>query len=1281
MVLSQKIRRSYISSKYSKCQKAIRVSSKNSLNKLSDTNKGYHVHVTETLILLSSEDEFSDDGFDEDELDDITARDKQKNFLKSSPNKPLLTDNVSNLIPVTKIPELYRSSFPFANFNLMQSESFDVIFKSNVNCVVSSPTGSGKTVLFELAIIRLLSQKLKAKDDSLINSKILYMAPTKALCTEKFEDWSRKFKKFNCSVGMLTGDSALAELDSVKKSTLIICTPEKWDVLTRRWTDYHKLLDLVKLLLVDEVHFIRENRGTTLEVVITRMMTMSLNLRIITVSATVPNIMDVSKWLQSNSNGCIKTMVYDDTYRSVKLNKVVYGYRNSGTSNSFQLDAYFNTKLHEVITTNSRKKPVLIFCPTRNSTVKTAKFLAQNTTYKTKQINFTNGISKDIIDLAQKGIAYHNAGLSLQDRKFIEENFITGKITTLCSTSTLAVGVNLPAYLVIIKGTQTWNNNCAEEYNELDILQMMGRAGRPQFEKEGCCVIMTDGNHKERYDKLIKGNEKLESSLHLNLFENITAEIQLETIRSLDSAYTWIQSTFFYQRYLQNPTAYPKVFSKANSSYPLKHQLKMFLKELIDELIEEQIIVNQNGSLKCTVYGQALSKSYVLYDTIKQMIKAKSQLSFKNALTLVSNSAEFASLKIRHNQKRLYKEINTSPLILQQIDPAKLETYSAKASLIIQFELGGLEFPVFQGSIKFLYEFKSEKSSIFKTLPRILKAAIEVFSHKKDAISTNSFLKLNRCIAARCWENTSLVLRQFEGIGISYARKLKTRGITTIQKIKSLERDKLEQYLGLKPGAGQKIAKCISSLPTLNLAINNIGCKTDGSVNIEINPSIKNSSDPLTYVWNGNYTNVYVMVEASGNIVDFRRLPLRKILDSKSFSIKYKLEHKTDFIKVYFDTETIAGMGKVVDVDVSGAVLHLPEKVDQNDVDLEDEFSDSIDFNNILLNNVETNMVKSVKKGDSINCNHKCGDKKNCRHFCCKEGVLKSNIKACKHSCKDKSKCRHMCCREYYQYEQKSNCTKPTQQPLDFSSFINTSKTPVEISDEYNNHVISADIVDTVNNCKETVTKDVNKIESSGGVPVFLRQVQKNVNENRSSKEHANNSTNSFRTFTASKYFNFVVDPRHKPKCLLDEPVENGFEGSLESTLDDFLMSKKHSLSPNGMCNINKKHKLNQAHKENLEISPPVSYKRNNFLINITDASPKDEIVILNQSMPKVSSLNESKPKRSEVELTSMQENDRTIESIWLNSYNCSNTQNSSVVAFEENKDEFLNFLDSDIEY
>ncbi|KAL4558539.1 hypothetical protein LXL04_036740 [Taraxacum kok-saghyz] len=84
----------------------------------------------------------------------------------------------------------------------------------------------------------------------------------------------------------------------------------------------------------------------------------------------------------------------------------------------------------------------------------------------------------------QFGIGLHHAGLNDKDRSLVEELFANNKIQVLVCTSTLAWGVNLPAHLVIIKGTEYYDGK-AKHYVDFpitDILQMMGRAGRPQYD-------------------------------------------------------------------------------------------------------------------------------------------------------------------------------------------------------------------------------------------------------------------------------------------------------------------------------------------------------------------------------------------------------------------------------------------------------------------------------------------------------------------------------------------------------------------------------------------------------------------------------------------------------------------------------------------------------------------------------------------------------------------------------------------------------------------------------
>ena len=147
------------------------------------------------------------------------------------------------LVSPNELSDRFRSVFPFQLFNAVQSKCYSSIFDSNDNVVVSAPTGSGKTVILEMAICKLL---LSFKTDQY---KIIYMAPTKSLCSERQRDWQAKFASLDLQCAELTGDTDNAQLRHVQNSSIIITTPEKWDSMTRKWKDHARLMQLVKLFL------------------------------------------------------------------------------------------------------------------------------------------------------------------------------------------------------------------------------------------------------------------------------------------------------------------------------------------------------------------------------------------------------------------------------------------------------------------------------------------------------------------------------------------------------------------------------------------------------------------------------------------------------------------------------------------------------------------------------------------------------------------------------------------------------------------------------------------------------------------------------------------------------------------------------------------------------------------------------------------------------------------------------------------------------------------------
>lgn len=132
--------------------------------------------------------------------------------------------------------KLYRD---FKHFNPVQTQVFTVLYSSDENVLVAAPTGSGKTICAEFAILRMF-QKLSETgenggNEGEIRGRAVYIAPVEALANERFKDWKAKFGgNLGANVVELTGET-VADLKRVEKANIIISTPERWDVLSRRW--------------------------------------------------------------------------------------------------------------------------------------------------------------------------------------------------------------------------------------------------------------------------------------------------------------------------------------------------------------------------------------------------------------------------------------------------------------------------------------------------------------------------------------------------------------------------------------------------------------------------------------------------------------------------------------------------------------------------------------------------------------------------------------------------------------------------------------------------------------------------------------------------------------------------------------------------------------------------------------------------------------------------------------------------------------------------------------
>lgn len=164
-----------------------------------------------------------------------------------------------------------------------------------------------------LTILRVLSNHRK---NGAINTnfKIVYIAPMKALVSEMVENFGKRLAPYSVKVSELTGDSQLTK-DQIASTQLIISTPEKYDIITRKATDA-SYTSSVELVIIDEIHLLHDDRGPVLESIVVRTLraieSTQKVVRLVGLSATLPNYTSVQKFLRVSDSACF---FFDNTFR------------------------------------------------------------------------------------------------------------------------------------------------------------------------------------------------------------------------------------------------------------------------------------------------------------------------------------------------------------------------------------------------------------------------------------------------------------------------------------------------------------------------------------------------------------------------------------------------------------------------------------------------------------------------------------------------------------------------------------------------------------------------------------------------------------------------------------------------------------------------------------------------------------------------------------------------------------------------------------------------------
>ncbi|KAG8388728.1 hypothetical protein BUALT_Bualt02G0155500 [Buddleja alternifolia] len=804
------------------------------------------------------------------------------------------------LIEIKELDDFAQAAFHgYKSLNRIQSRIYQTTYHTNENILVCAPTGAGKTNIAMIAIlhevctidppsrspmiyhIETFEQISQHFRDGYLHKdefKIVYVAPMKALAAEVTSTFSHRLSPLNVTVRELTGDMQLSK-NELEETQMIVTTPEKWDVITRKSSDM-SLSMLVKLLIIDEVHLLNDDRGPVIEALVARTLrqveSSQSMIRIVGLSATLPNYLEVAQFLRVNSETGL--FFFDSSYRPVPLEQQYIGIseHNYLARNQLMNEICYN----KVVDSIRRGHQVMVFVHSRKDTGKTADKLVEMAKLHEDFDLFTNAShpqqallkagnffkevlksrNRELVQLFDNGVGIHHAGMLRADRGLTERLFSEGLLKVLVCTATLAWGVNLPAHTVVIKGTQIYDPKAGgwRDLGMLDVMQIFGRAGRPQFDKSGEGIIITSHDKLAYYLRLLTSQLPIESQVnpfvsllskipgydqiacllfkeirplsvlalltfHLfiekrmedstqfsfinSLKDNLNAEVALGTVTNVKEACAWLGYTYLFIRMKMNPLAYGIGWDEVMADPSLSLKQRALVSDAARSLDKAKMMRfdEKSGNFYCTELGRIASHFYIQYssvETYNEMLKR--HMNDSEVIDMVAHSSEFENIVLREEeQNELETLARACPLEIKGGPSNK----HGKVSILIQLYIS-------RGSID-SFSLISDASYVSSSLARIMRALFEICLRRGWSEMSSFMLEYCKAVDRQVWPHQH-PLRQFDrDVSAEILRKLEERGVDLDHLYEMQEKD-IGALIRYAPG-GKLVKQYLGYFPMVQL--------------------------------------------------------------------------------------------------------------------------------------------------------------------------------------------------------------------------------------------------------------------------------------------------------------------------------------------------------------------------------------------------------------------------------------------------------------------------------
>ena len=378
--------------------------------------------------------------------------------------------------------------------------------------VFTAPTSGGKTLVAEILMLR---SHLRLK------KKAILVVPYVSIVREKAKWLDYVLGSHGIRVQEFHGITG-GDMD---KADMAVCTMEKANALVNRLMADGQM-NQIGIVVVDEMHMLGDQyRGYLLELLMTKVKYVGRHdeIQFVGMSATLPNIQEVADWMGA--------ALYESNFRPVPLDEFIkcgtriYQHVGGGeTVHRADLpQAHPSDKDHVValcVETLNEDNGVLVFVASKKGCVSTAQMISKvlpevNPVFDSdpKQVAMQQrrlelvdtlkrtpgGLCPTLEKTVPHGVAYHNAGLTVEERDAIESAFREGVVRILTATSTLAAGVNLPARRVIFRSPYIG----IEFLDATRYRQMCGRAGRAGIDTRGESFIICEQKDSDKINALL----------------------------------------------------------------------------------------------------------------------------------------------------------------------------------------------------------------------------------------------------------------------------------------------------------------------------------------------------------------------------------------------------------------------------------------------------------------------------------------------------------------------------------------------------------------------------------------------------------------------------------------------------------------------------------------------------------------------------------------------------------------------------------------------------------